>query len=202
MSSSATSPSTSSIAATLLSSLFPAAVSSVRTQAAGRPSSVAPVVSWKYGGGDVRMQVEARRLPVCSSTVPFLRVRCSSHQLLPAVHAHVFERIAHFLSSHNATAGVAVTSALRYEERKDMLAALFDDHVAPLSNKQAELLSQLRLTQQQLQTFLVQQSSLPAADVMLLSVRLLHRVSTLYRYCRQLMRAAQLSGLDEAVLVV
>ena len=202
MSSAAASPAASSLTSTLLSSLFPPAVSSVRDKAAGRAASVAPVVSWRYSGGDVRLQIEARRLPVCSSPVPFLRVRCSSSQLLPTVHAHVFERIAHFLSSHNATAGAAVASALRYEERKALLATLFDDHVAPLSNKQAELLSQLRLTQQQLQALLVQQSSLTAAEVQLLSVRLLHRVSALYRYSRQLLRASQLSGLDEAILVV
>ena len=95
-----------------------------------------------------------------------------------------------------------MASALRYEERKSMLAALFDDHVAPLSNKQAELLSQLRLTQQQLQSFVLQMSNLSTPEVQLLSVRLLHRVSALYRYSRQLLRASQLSGLDEAILVV
>ena len=202
MSSAAASPDASSLSSTLLSSLFPPAASSSRTPTAGRAASVAPVVSWRYGGCDVRVQVEARRLPVCSSAVPFVRVRCSSHRLLPTVHSHVMERVAHLLSSDSAVAGAAVASALRYEERKKLLATLFDDHVAPLSNKQAELLSQLRLTQQQLQSMTLQLSNLSAADAQLLSVRLLHRVLALYQYSRQLLRASQLSALDEAILVV
>ena len=201
----AMSPSTadaSSVTSTLLSSLFPPAVSSSRARPDGRSASVAPVVSWRYGGCDVRVQVEARRLPVCPAAVPFVRVRCSSHHMLPALHSHVMQRTAHFLSSHSAVAGKAVASALRYEERKALLATLFDEHITPLSDKQAELLSQLQLTQQQLQSFVAQQSTLSAAEVHLLSVRLLHRVLALYRHSRQLLRASQLTGLDEAILVV
>lgn len=203
MSQSGPSTDTSSVASTLLSSLFRAAVTPSRPPPAGRTAAlVAPVISWRYGGSDVRLQVETRRLPVCSAAVPFLRVRCSSNQLLPALHSHVLQRIAHYLSAHNAAAGRAVASALRYEERKAMLTALFDEHVAPLSSKQAELLSQVQLTQQQLQSFAAQQSSMSAVDVQLLSVRLSQRVLALYRHSRQLLRASQLSGLDEVVLVV
>ena len=192
----------SSVTSNLLSSLFPSVVSSSRASQASRAATAAPFITWRYGGSEVRIQVEARRLPVCSSAVPFVRVRCSSLQLLPAVHSHVMERTALFLSSHSAVAGRAAASALRYEERKALLATLFDDHVAPLSTKQADLLSQLQLTQQQLQSFVSQLPDISASDVQLLSVRLLHRVSALYRYSRQLLHASQLSGLDEAMLVV
>ena len=118
MSSAAVASDASSVTSTLLSSLFPPAVASVRAQPANRVASVAPVISWRYGGSEVRVQVEARRLPVCSSVVPFVRVRCSSYHLLPAVHSHVLERTAHFLASHRRCGrqGCGVGTTVRREK--------------------------------------------------------------------------------------